>query len=106
MEINYEALAMFGKFGGMMLGLLLLVWLIALLTPKAAGLIDKLRKPSPERVQDSFDSENEYKVYSIFEDRPDGAVNGRSPQNAAAQKDDAQKPAGAALSGNSDGGNE
>ena len=67
------------KFGGAMLGLLLLVWLIALLTPKAAGLIDKLagKKPSPERVQDSIDSENDYKVYSIFEDRPKGAANGK-----------------------------
>ena len=91
MNINYEALAMFGKFGGAMLGLLLLVWLIALLTPKAAGLVDKIsgagKKPSPERVQDSIDSENEYKVYSIFEDRPKGAVNGNtSPENSGKDK--------------------
>ena len=78
MSVNYESLALFGKFGGGMLGLLLLVWIIAVLTPKAAALIDRLagKKPSPERVQDSIDSENDYKVYSIFEDRPDGAVNG------------------------------
>ncbi|MCH5194784.1 MAG: hypothetical protein J1F11_12550 [Oscillospiraceae bacterium] len=73
MTIEIETLL---KFGGAMLGLLLIVWLIALLTPKAAGLIDKLKKPSPERVQDSITSENIYHVYSIFEDRPDGAVNG------------------------------
>lgn len=80
MTIEIETLL---KFGGAMLGLLLLVWLIALLTPKAAGLIDKLagKKPSPERVQDSNTSENEYKVYSIFEDRPNGAVNGKTDEN-------------------------
>ena len=76
-KIDYESLALFGKFGGAMLGLLLLVWLIAVLTPKAAVLIDKLAgKPRPERVQDNIDTENNesvpenYKVYSIFEDRP------------------------------------
>ncbi len=70
MNINYESLALFGKFGGAMLGLLLLVWLIAILTPKAAALIDKLAgKPRPERVQDSIKPE-EYEVHSFFEDVP------------------------------------
>lgn len=71
-NINYESLALFGKFGGAMLGLLLLVWLIAVLTPKAAKLIDGItkKKPSPERVEDNLTSENDYKVYSVFEDRP------------------------------------
>lgn len=81
-KINYESLALFAKFGGAMLGLLLTVWLIALLTPKAAALIDRLlhRKsggePNPARVEDSIINEENYKVYSIFEDRPKGAVNG------------------------------
>ena len=53
-----------------MLGLLLLVWLIAILTPKAARLIDKLLgKPRPERVQDNIKPEN-YEVHSFFEDVP------------------------------------
>lgn len=70
MNINYEALTLFGKFGGAMLGLLLLVWLIAILTPKAARLIDKLLgKPRPERVQDNIKPEN-YEVHSFFEDVP------------------------------------
>lgn len=69
-EVNYESLALFGKFGGAMLGLLLLVWLIAVLTPKAAKLIDKLAgKPRPERVQDNIKPE-EYEVRSFFEDVP------------------------------------
>lgn len=69
-EVNYESLALFGKFGGAMLGLLLLVWLIAVLTPKAAKLIDKLAgKPRPERVQDNIKPE-EYEVHSFFEDVP------------------------------------
>ncbi len=69
-EVNYESLALFGKFGGAMLGLLLLVWLIAILTPKAAKLIDRLAgKPRPERVEDNIKPE-EYEVHSIFEDVP------------------------------------
>ncbi len=68
--INYESLILFGKFGGAMLGLLLIVWLIALLTPKAAAFIDKLAgKPRPERVQDNINTE-EYEVHSFFEDVP------------------------------------
>ena len=69
-KIDYESLALFGKFGGAMLGLLLLVWLIAVLTPKAAVLIDKLAgKPRPARVQDNIKPE-EYEVHSFFEDVP------------------------------------
>lgn len=112
MNINYESLALFGKFGGAMLGLLLVVWIIALLTPKAAKLIDRLGgknppmggekniKPEEYEVQqaepaplsppmsDNGSSEHteppqggsekiidpkNYKVYSIFEDRPKDA---------------------------------
>lgn len=76
-KINYESLALFGKFGGAMLGLLLIVWVIAILTPKAAKLIDRLSgrpqkspaDPSPERVQDNIKPE-EYEVHSFFEDVP------------------------------------
>lgn len=75
--VNYDALVLFAKFGGIILGLLLIVWLIAVLTPKAAKLIDRLLgKPRPARVEDNIDKENNesspenYKVYSIFEDRP------------------------------------
>lgn len=69
-EVNYEVLILFGKFGGTMLGLLLLVWLTAVLTPKAAKLIDRIMgKPRPERVQDNIKPE-EYEVHSLFEDVP------------------------------------
>lgn len=90
-KIDYESLALFGKFGGAMLGLLLLVWLIAVLTPKAAKLIDRLSgkqaepaplspptsdngspehtKPPQGGSEKTINSEN-YKVYSFFEDRP------------------------------------
>ncbi len=78
LEINYESLAIYGKFGAAMLGLLMLVWVIALLTPKLAKVVDKLMgkpaDPSPERVQEV--NEDNYKVYSLFEDRPDGAKSG------------------------------
>ncbi|MDE6596824.1 MAG: hypothetical protein K2K44_12560, partial [Oscillospiraceae bacterium] len=69
-KIDYESLTLFGKFGGAMLGLLMLVWLIAVLTPKAAKLIDRFAgKPRPERVQDNIKPE-EYEVHSFFEDVP------------------------------------
>ncbi len=78
-EINYESLAIYTKFGGAMLGILMLVWVIALITPKLAKVIDKLMgkpaDPSPERVQQEVNEDN-YKVYSLFEDRPDGAKSG------------------------------
>lgn len=67
---NSDALVLVVKFGGIILGLLLLVWLIAVLTPKAAALIDRLLgKPRPERVQDNIKPE-EYEVHSFFEDVP------------------------------------
>ena len=79
LAINYESLAIYTKFGGAMLGLLMLVWVIALITPKLAKVIDKLMgkpaDPSPERVQEEINEDN-YKVYSVFEDRPDGAKSG------------------------------
>ena len=82
-EINYESLAIYTKFGGAMLGILMLVWVIALLTPKLAKVIDKLMgkpaDPSPERVQEV--NEDNYKVYSLFEDRPDGAKSGLVKDN-------------------------
>lgn len=70
-EINYESLALFGKFGGAMLGLLLIVWLIAILTPKAAKLIDKLGgKIPPEGGCEKTIKPEEYEVHSFFEDVP------------------------------------
>lgn len=79
MDIDYESLKLFGKFGGAMLGILMLVWLIALLTPKLAKIIDKLMgkpaDPSPERVQEEINEDN-YKVISLFEDHADGETSG------------------------------
>ncbi|MBQ8175477.1 MAG: hypothetical protein IJ035_00380 [Oscillospiraceae bacterium] len=79
LAINYEALEVYGKFGGAMLGILLLVWLIAILTPKLAKIIDKLMgkpaDPSPERVQEEINEDN-YKVISLFEDHANGETSG------------------------------
>ncbi len=83
-NINYESLAIYAKFGGAMMGILLLVWLIAILTPKLAKVIDKLMgkpaDPSPERVQGEINEDN-YKVYSLFEDHPKGATSGLVEDN-------------------------
>ena len=72
MNIDHGSLALFVKFGGAMLGLLAIVWIIALLTPKAARLVDKItgKKGVPGRVQDSKNNEELPQVYSVFEDRP------------------------------------
>ena len=82
---NFESLELFSKFGGAMLGLLMLVWIIALLTPKAAKLIDRIigkkPHPNPERVEDNNISENNCRVYSIFEDRPTNAENTSTEKN-------------------------
>lgn len=78
-NINYESLVFYGKFGGAMLGILLLVWLIAALTPKLAKIVDKIMgkpsDPSPERVQEEINNDN-YKVISLFEDHADGETSG------------------------------
>jgi hypothetical protein len=49
--VNRETLSLMLKFGGAMLALLLLVWGIALLTPKLAKLIDRLLGLKPKQTQ-------------------------------------------------------
>jgi hypothetical protein len=56
MKINHETLSLMLKFGGAMLGLLLLVWVIALLTPKLAKLIDRLFGLHPKQTQPEAES--------------------------------------------------
>ncbi len=85
MSFNSETFSLMLKFGGAMIGLLLLVWLVAVGTPYAAKFIDKtLGKakidqgdkavPDPERVQDdenkNDDAPSEYRVYDIYEGTP------------------------------------
>lgn len=59
MNINYESLFMMLKFAAAMLGLLLVIYLLARLTPWAAKKIDKLfsKKPNPERVETKISDE-------------------------------------------------
>lgn len=83
MSFNEDTFWLMLKFAGAMLGILLLIWLIALGTPKMAKLADKLlgklnidrgadHVPSPERVGDNDNGEKpqEYKVYDIYEGTP------------------------------------
>ncbi len=75
MKVNHETLAIFVKFAGISMGLLMLVWLLALLTPKLAAIVDRIAgkkpddAPSPERVEEKITVEN-YEVHSFFEDIP------------------------------------
>ena len=59
--MNAESVEIMTKFAILALGFLLLIFLIAVLTPKAAAVIDKLMKkaPSPERVEDDNNNNNE-----------------------------------------------
>lgn len=83
LSFNQDTFSLMLRFAGAMLGILLLIWLIALGTPKMAKLVDKLlgklhidqgadRVPSPERVGDSDNGvkPQEYKVYDIYEGTP------------------------------------
>jgi hypothetical protein len=63
MKFNPETLTMMLKFGGAMLGLLLLVFLIAIITPKLAKLIDRLLGLNPKATHPK---EAEYKVKDIW----------------------------------------
>lgn len=65
-----EDVFLYLKFAGGMLGIMLLVYLLAVLTPKAAAFVDKkiLKKgdaPGPERVEEYVDEEA-YSVKSVF----------------------------------------
>lgn len=64
------------KFGIGMVGILLLIWLLAVATPHIARFVDKLfgkDKPDgskPERVQDNKNDAAEYTVHDIYEGSP------------------------------------
>ena len=82
--MNSESMALTLKFGGTMLGLLLLICLITVATPHIAKLVDKyLGKikidrgassiPNPERVDSEGNTDkvaSEYKVYDIYDGTP------------------------------------
>lgn len=85
MSFNKETFDLMVTFGLAMIGVLLLIWLLAVATPKMAKLADRLlgRKeenggradaPDPERVdgelKGSTQAEREYKVYDIYEGTP------------------------------------
>ncbi len=67
-----EDAVVFIKFGGAMLGIMMLIFLIALLTPKMAGFIDKLilknKTPSPERVENADGLQSPFGASSTGED--------------------------------------
>lgn len=70
MSFNGDTFSLMLKFGGGMLGILLLVWLLAIATPHIAKFVDKLTAKLPARVQNSqsqIDNNNDYKVHDIYE---------------------------------------
>lgn len=54
------------KFGGLMIGIMLVVFLVALLTPKLAKFFEKRSGGSPERVEEDTSPE-EYKVKGPYD---------------------------------------
>ena len=93
MSFNKDTFDLMLKLALAMIGILLIIWLLAVATPKLAKLVDKLlgrvkidqgasSVPSPERVRDNNASEVEYKVYDIYEG---------IPSNENTQKNDDKK---------------
>lgn len=84
MSFNGETFALMIKFAGAMVGVLLLIWLIAVGTPYVARFIDKhfgkinidqgaSSVPDPARVEGENGGSaetGEYKVYDIYEGTP------------------------------------
>lgn len=81
MDINYDSLWMMVKFAAIMLGLLLLVFVLAVLTPRIAKIADKLfaknKKTPPERV-DSFTAENSAEIKGIYDAQTTEALSGEN----------------------------
>ncbi|MCD7730612.1 MAG: hypothetical protein LUI05_03845 [Oscillospiraceae bacterium] len=86
MSFNRETFDLMLKLALGMVAVLLIVWLLAVGTPKLAKLVDKLlgrakidqgasSVPNPERVRDNENSDEnadvgEYRVYDIYEGTP------------------------------------
>lgn len=82
MSFNKDTFDLMLKLTLAMIGILLIIWLLAVATPKLARLADKLLGrakidqgasfvPSPERVRDDNNaSKGEYRVYDIYEGTP------------------------------------
>ncbi len=66
LAIDWESFKLFGKYALYMLGLLLLVYLIAVITPWLARKIDN-RKPKPERVKKGLYEFEKDELKSVFE---------------------------------------
>ncbi|MFA5658075.1 MAG: hypothetical protein WC900_02195 [Oscillospiraceae bacterium] len=70
--VDWESLKLMSKYALVMLGLLLLVYFLAVLTPKLAKLIDRLRK-NPARVEKkSVYDLDKSGVKSIYDPQTDG----------------------------------
>lgn len=75
LSINYETLNLMLKFGGIMMAILLLIWLLAVATPKLAKFIDKLLgRVNIDKGQDSVpiktensDNPTEQEVYTVLD---------------------------------------
>lgn len=71
-QTNWDTVSLMTKFCFAMVGILLLIFVLAVLTPKAAKIVDKLlgkadpnKNTSPARVKDK--DGNEYIVHDIYE---------------------------------------
>ncbi len=103
MGFNQETFWLMLKFGGAMIGILLLIWLIAVGTPYAAKLVDKLLgklniNTGESSVPDADgEKDGKYTVYDIYEGVPsvaDDADNAENGGNVNADGDDNVKADG------------
>ncbi|HNX64098.1 MAG TPA: hypothetical protein PKI60_02795 [Oscillospiraceae bacterium] len=83
MNINTESLGILMKYAGLMLLILLLVFVIAVLTPKLSKIVEKFlpKKPVPERVGE----ETKPDVQGIYDPQTD-ENNEKNTDNGDADK--------------------
>ena len=72
LKINYETLDLMLKFGLAMIGLLLIIWFLAVITPRLAKVVDRIfRRVNVDKDNDtvplSDGSNDTFTVYDIYE---------------------------------------
>ena len=81
MSINYDTLFLMLKFAGAMIALLMLIFLIAVLTPKLAKLSQKIIRPRDEKPSDGAGPARvEDNVKSIYDAQKDDDTNENQPK--------------------------
>ena len=79
-----SAIKVMGKFGLMMLGLLMIVFIVAVLTPKMAKFVDK-KIANPARVKNGLYDFEKDKIRSVYDPQEIEIENGDESDNGKGQ---------------------